>query len=223
MPTDTSDDWPDAPLLIVDDDEAWVAMLTQALRSMGWEDIRSLTDPEHAAAIAREFKPAVILLDLRMATKTGLDVLDDLQEIMPEVPVIMVTCVEDVELTVTCMRKGACHYLIKPLRRDKLREALHTALADESHFGHGQNGEHSLADLAELPQLKEVKDLLIEEALRRTDGTLREAADMLGITPQAICNRRRRAADAEDALRPMLPSSEVEAEEAVPHERASPN
>lgn len=199
MPHSKSESWPDAPLLIVDDDEAWVSMLTRALQVMGWNDIRSLTDPEHAAAIAREFRPAVILLDLRMASKTGLEVLDDLQDIMPDVPVIIVTAIEDVELTVTCMRRGACHYLIKPLRREKLREVLRLALSERGNGRKLRADGYDISDLAKLPQLKEVRDLLIEEALRRTDGTLREAANMLGITPQAICNRRRRAADAEDA------------------------
>lgn len=44
-----------------------------------------------------------------------------------------------------------------------------------------------------LPTLKEVPEILIEEAVRRSDGNLSAAASLLGITSQAICNRRRRA------------------------------
>lgn len=198
MPTAHKEHWPDAPFMVIDNDQSWAAALTEALQRMGWKDIRHLTDPQHASAIAREFRPAIIMLDLRIGGKNGLDLLEDLRLNLSQVPVIIATNIKDVELAVSCMQRGACHYLVKPLCQDQLIAALNIALTDRECRHNSPHDGAEITDLSELPSLNEVKDLLIEEALRRSDGTLRDAADMLGVTPQAICNRRRRAAEAED-------------------------
>lgn len=197
-----SPSWPDQPAFIIDDDVQWIAMIECALHSMGWRKVRALSDPFFASRLAVEFRPAVILLDLNMATKTGIQVLEDLQNDAPEVPVVMVTGVDDVDQVVSCLRRGASDYLVKPPTRQRLREALRSAI-DGKHVQHvngDQHGTHGegdfrtmLTDVADLPAIRDVPEILIDEALRRSGGVLKDAASMLGISSQAICNRRRRA------------------------------
>ncbi|MFW5882305.1 MAG: response regulator [Planctomycetota bacterium] len=195
MPNDTSSEspWPNKPVMIIDDDAHWVELMQRALRSMGWRQVRGLSDPRQAIGLAREFKPAVILLDLRMRERDGMDLLSELSSELPAIPVIMVTAVEQVDQAVACMQHGAHDYLTKPVRKERLRQALVDALEERNKGGGTGDPDEVFAQLRELPQLREAPDLLIREALRRSNGVLRRAAEMLGVTPQAICNRRRRS------------------------------
>lgn len=188
--------WPDRPLFVVDDDVQWLTVLTQALRSLGWHRVRTLSDPSYAMQLAGEFRPAAVLLDLVMAEKDGRQVLRELRADQPDLPIIVVTGVEKVEAAVACMRDGASEYLTKPLTRERLEAALRAAVIEDQQVG--VNGEapdfrEVLGELDELPKVKEVPDILIEEALRRSKGVVKDAAAMIGISAQAICNRRRRA------------------------------
>ena len=54
-----------------------------------------------------------------------------------------------------------------------------------------------ISGLDQLPNVKEVPDMLVEEALRRSHGVVKDAAQMIGISAQAICNRKRRSFDKE--------------------------
>ena len=189
--TPNADRWPDSPLFIVDDDVQWLGVLTQALKSLGWHRVRTLADPSYAMQLAGEFRPAVVLLDEMMAEKDGRQVLRELRADQPDLPIIVITGVDDIDAAVVCMREGASDYLTKPLSRERLEAALSRAVLDEHQPSEGEGTDFRavLGDLEDLPNIKEVPDLLIEEALRRSKGVVKDAAAMLGISAQAICNR----------------------------------
>ncbi|MFW5846375.1 MAG: response regulator, partial [Planctomycetota bacterium] len=159
------------PVLVIDDDEAWLKILDTALKKQGWSDIRCLSDPTHALHLAREFHPGLVILDLNMAQRDGRDLLRAFSEELPDLPVIVVTGVDDLDEAVACLRRGAVDYCTKPLQRERFeaacrraREARNAQQADHEDLG------DALPHVQELPDLKEVPDLLIEEALRRSDG-----------------------------------------------------
>lgn len=196
--TPNAEPWPDRPLFIVDDDVQWLSVLTQALKSLGWHRVRTLADPSYAMQLAGEFRPAIVLLDLVMAEKDGRQVLRELRSDQPDLPIIVVTGIDAVDAAVVCMREGASDYLTKPLSRERLEKALRNAVLKQEASTHaeGTDFREVLGELDELPNIKQVPDMLIEEALRRSKGVVKDAAQMLGISAQAICNRKRRARDA---------------------------
>jgi len=61
-----------------------------------------------------------ILLDIIMPYISGEELLLELQENFPEVPVIIITGVDEVETAVECMKKGAWHYMVKPVEKSHL-------------------------------------------------------------------------------------------------------
>ena len=187
--------WPDKPLFIVDDDVQWLTVVQQALKSMGWRRITTLSEPLYTVQLAHEFKPAAVLLDLVMSEKSGRQVLRELRESFPDLPIIIVTAKEGADEAVGCMRDGATDYLVKPLNRSQLKKALErNILGPDSEKEYSQmNFSELLSVLETLPSLKEAPDLLIQEAMHRTDGVVKEAAKLLGVSAQAICNRRRRS------------------------------
>jgi DNA-binding NarL/FixJ family response regulator len=80
------------------------------------------------AAIARE-KPDVVLLDVRMPKKSGLDVLRALQSGGPAPPVILLTTFDDDEVLLAGVRAGARGYLLKDVSLEQLTEAIRTVAA----------------------------------------------------------------------------------------------
>jgi DNA-binding NtrC family response regulator len=77
---------------------------------------------------ARDGRPDVILLDLRLPDQSGLDVLKQLRQIDARIPVILVTVVRSADSAIEAMRQGAYDYLLKPLDLQKLDRVIGEAL-----------------------------------------------------------------------------------------------
>ncbi len=77
---------------------------------------------------ARDGRPDVILLDLRLPDQSGLDVLKQLRQIDARIPVVLVTVARSADAAIEAMRQGAYDYLLKPLDLQKLDRVLGEAL-----------------------------------------------------------------------------------------------
>jgi two-component system response regulator MtrA len=105
-------------VLVVDDDAALAEMLTIVLNSEGFEP-RVCPTGEKAMAAVREFRPDVVLLDLMLPGKDGIDVC---REIRAEsgVPIIMLTAKNDTIDVVVGLESGADDYVVKPFKPKEL-------------------------------------------------------------------------------------------------------
>ncbi|HYO32429.1 MAG TPA: MtrAB system response regulator MtrA [Nocardioidaceae bacterium] len=105
-------------VLVVDDDSSLSEMLTIVLRSEGFES-RVCPTGDRAMAAVREFRPDVVLLDLMLPGKDGVDVC---REIRAEsgVPIIMLTAKSDTVDIVVGLESGADDYVIKPFKPKEL-------------------------------------------------------------------------------------------------------
>ena len=77
---------------------------------------------------AADVRPDVILLDLRLPDKSGLDVLRQLRQIDARIPVVLVTVVRSADSAIEATRQGAYDYLLKPLDPQKLDRVITEAL-----------------------------------------------------------------------------------------------
>src|SRR5262245_6809015 len=117
-----------ANLLLIDDDPH---LLPDQLRQV-------FPAPAHRVEIAprgsegleraRDGRPDVILLDLRLPDQSGLDVLKQLRRMDARIPVVLVTVVRSAEAAIEAMRQGAYDYLLKPLDMQKLDRVIGEAL-----------------------------------------------------------------------------------------------
>src|SRR6516165_7141155 len=73
-------------------------------------------------------RPDVILLDLRLPDRSGLDVLRQLRQIDARIPVVLVTVVRSADSAIEATRQGAYDYLLKPLNPQKLDRVIGEAL-----------------------------------------------------------------------------------------------
>jgi two-component system response regulator MtrA len=105
-------------VLVVDDDAALAEMLTIVLRQEGF-DTRMVTRGDEALDAFRDYKPDVVLLDLMLPGKDGIDVC---KEIRAEsgVPIVMLTAKGDTVDVVVGLESGADDYVVKPFKPKEL-------------------------------------------------------------------------------------------------------
>src|SRR5678815_3689014 len=101
-------------ILIVDDDPSLTEALTGLLRHKGF-DVSSAATGAAALDHAEHRQTELVLLDLRLGTESGLDILPRLKALRPEMSVIVLTAVGTIETAVEAMRLGADNFVIKPL------------------------------------------------------------------------------------------------------------
>ena len=108
------------PILIVDDDELVAETYSTILEGAGWLDRRVITDPRRVLESVREHPPATILLDLHMPHIDGRELLESIAAERPEVPVIILTLEDRVDVAVECMKIGAFDFMTKPVDENRL-------------------------------------------------------------------------------------------------------
>jgi len=110
-------------IYIIDDDELIVSMLSRVLKSNGYE-VRSATSADGIVSKIKTWSPAVVLLDIRIADHSGIDVLTEI--VKQELPsqVVMLTADDTAETAVKAMKLGAADYLTKPFNVDEVKIVL---------------------------------------------------------------------------------------------------
>ncbi|MBC9735421.1 MtrAB system response regulator MtrA [Nocardioides marmotae] len=105
-------------VLVVDDDAALAEMLTIVLRQEGF-DSRMVNRGDQALAAFREYRPDLVLLDLMLPGRDGIDVC---KEIRAEsgVPIVMLTAKGDTVDVVVGLESGADDYVVKPFKPKEL-------------------------------------------------------------------------------------------------------
>ena len=118
---------PDLPTMLVVDDEEGPRL---SLRMVFKNDFRvhTVENGDQAVEFARHNPVHVCILDIRMAGRSGIEVLRNLKEIDPHMEILMLTAYETIETARQSLRLGACDYLGKPFDLPTIREAVARAL-----------------------------------------------------------------------------------------------
>ena len=114
-------------ILVVDDDENLRKLVELQLRSDGFDVGMAATGGE-ATKVCAEKLPGAVVLDLLLPDKSGKDVLAELHERYPTLPIIILTALRDVADAVDCMRLGATDYLQKPFDKTRLVTSVRNAV-----------------------------------------------------------------------------------------------
>lgn len=91
--------------------------------------IGAYTNAEDAERIIAAFHPDVILMDIDMPGKNGIDAVSDIHKAFPNLPVIMLTVFEDEERVFRSLRNGALGYILKSTEPEKLLHAVTEVMA----------------------------------------------------------------------------------------------
>ncbi|MBU0985786.1 MAG: sigma-54 dependent transcriptional regulator [Proteobacteria bacterium] len=114
-------------ILIVDDEQIALESVRRILRRRGFRDVEVCDNGEEAIGHIMENDFDLVLLDIVMPGKDGLDVLKTTKPHKPLTEFIIITAVEDVATSVKALRLGAYDYLIKPLDPERLILSLNQA------------------------------------------------------------------------------------------------
>ena len=119
-------------VLAVDDESHFLSAIRFVLSRFGITDCSTCSDGRQVIAELKKRKYDAVLLDMSMPFITGKELLPRILDENPDMPVIMITAVNEVETAVSCIKAGAFDYLVKPLDEERLAMTLSNAfdLAD---------------------------------------------------------------------------------------------
>ncbi len=120
--------FPDSPVMIIDDEDHVLKSLSSTLRSYGINNIVAVNDSRDAMHRLDQSEVEVILLDLTMPYLSGDELLGHIQDSHPQIPVIVVTGMNDLSKAVECMRSGAFDYMVKAVEESRLISGVKRAV-----------------------------------------------------------------------------------------------
>jgi len=164
--------------LIVEDDQRFRERLARALvaRGLDVEEAESLAAAREA--MARRL-PARVLLDLRLGEAWSLDFITELRQRHPEVAVVVLTGYGSIATALEAVRRGARHYLTKPVEVDQILAALEDGGAES------EPRPPSPADARPM-SLGRLEWEHINRVLIECDGNVSEAARVLGLHRRSL-------------------------------------
>ncbi|NTW83835.1 MAG: sigma-54-dependent Fis family transcriptional regulator, partial [Chlorobiaceae bacterium] len=116
-------------VLVADDSSVIRTLISHLLKRLGY-NVLTVENGEQCIESIEQNQIDVVLLDLNMPVKSGLEVLAYLQEKSFVFPVIIITAMEDISQAVKCIKLGAYEYLTKPVDKQRLEILLRNALAE---------------------------------------------------------------------------------------------
>ncbi len=162
------------PLLIVDDDATFARVLARALSSRGFEVITA-TNADEARALTRRHHPRYCVLDLKLGDENCLRLIPELQSLVPDMRVLLLTGYASIATAVEAIKRGAHDYLAKPVDADAVVRAL---LDGDSSSG----GDDEVIDAPDVPlALRRLEWEHIQRVLTECDGNISETARRLGM------------------------------------------
>ncbi|MFZ5426416.1 MAG: sensor histidine kinase [Thermodesulfobacteriota bacterium] len=112
--------------LLIDDERDFVQLLAARLEARDFPVAAAYDGSEGIGAMERE-TPKVVVLDVNLPDRSGLEVLGEIKERWPLVQVVMLTGQSDVSTAVSGMKLGAMDYLVKPVDIDRLARVIDKA------------------------------------------------------------------------------------------------
>jgi two-component system response regulator AtoC len=111
-------------LVVIDDDKSFRSYLTTLLEAIGYRVTCFASGEEAVEALQGGLEPSMIILDIIMERLSGIEVLKKVRTIREDLPIIMLTGVDQTQTIVEAMRFGASDYLVKPFETEELEIAI---------------------------------------------------------------------------------------------------
>jgi DNA-binding NtrC family response regulator len=113
-------------IYIVDDEESIRQGVSYSLQEK--YQVKTFATAEESLEALKHETPDLILLDIRLPGMNGLEALEKIKALHPEIFVLMLTAYDEIDTVISAMKHGAYDYIIKPLHIDSLRASVKNAL-----------------------------------------------------------------------------------------------
>jgi DNA-binding NtrC family response regulator len=161
-------------ILVIDDEEVMRDVLSSLLGQAGYEVVLA-QDGLAGLALARQRDFDAVVLDLMLPEMSGLDVLEELKRIDPDLVVLMITAYASLETAITAMRRGAFDYVAKPFKHEEVLHILHNGLRQRRLQQENRQLRTALADQGQFteivgksPRMLEIFRLITQAAPSRS-------------------------------------------------------
>jgi DNA-binding NtrC family response regulator len=114
-------------VLVVDDEPAVRMLTVRWLESKGMR-VRGTTSADDAIRMLQSEEAGVVVCDVQMPGHDGVWLAGQIRRRFPDTAIVMATGGYDLDAAVACIRLGVCDYLTKPFGRDRLVEAVSSAM-----------------------------------------------------------------------------------------------
>lgn len=162
-------------ILLIEDDDSFRITVAQALQSRGYRISEARSGAEALALLDRSGAPDGILLDMRLGSRHGMDLIALLRSRCPEARLVVLTGYGSIPESMKSLRLGADDYLLKPAGIPSLLAALH-----------GRENREIPATADPPPSLARVEWEHIQRILHDCDGNISRAAKRLGIDRRTL-------------------------------------
>jgi two-component system response regulator FlrC len=116
-----------AQILIVDDEEQMLLAMEAVLQGLGHQ-VTKARDGKEALAIIERSRPELVISDMRMPEMTGLELLKNIHQKEPQLPVVMITAYGTISQAVEAMHAGAFDFITKPFSAEDLERVTSRVL-----------------------------------------------------------------------------------------------
>jgi len=127
-------------IIIADDEFSVRSMIRMVLKSINGEIVGEAKNGQEAVEQFREKKPDLLLLDINMPVKNGLDALKEIIADFPDAFVIMLTSISDMETVEKCLDLGAINYIIKDTPIPEMKKIIKETWDTFEREGENSNG-----------------------------------------------------------------------------------
>lgn len=123
-----SDNYPRHPILLVDDEDSWLASFKTTLRSKGIGNVVTENDSSKLLSILASQRFCAVAIDLMMPKLSGEELIPQIVTQHPNIPILVISGLNQVKSAVNCMRLGAFDFIVKTEERDTLIAAVRHAI-----------------------------------------------------------------------------------------------
>jgi len=116
-------------ILIVDDEAVVRESLRDSFKDM--HHVTAVETGEEALELVKKQDFDILIVDVRLPGKSGLEVVKEVREIRPYIKSIVITAYASVEMSVQAMKQGAVDFLVKPVRIDALEKLINENLLEK--------------------------------------------------------------------------------------------
>ena len=164
-------------ILVVDDEEYICEVIKELLSNEGYQ-IQTMCDPQKAIEFIKDQPVDLVLTDLIMGKKSGVDVLNQTMKFHPDAIVILMTGHPTIENAVAVLKSGAYDYLVKPFSMDTLKAVIKRGLEKQRLYRENINLKEtvSLYKISEAMgstiRLDFLLNLILETAIKELDADM---------------------------------------------------
>eukprot|EP01116_Phalansterium_solitarium_P022092 TRINITY_DN716_c0_g2_i3.p1 TRINITY_DN716_c0_g2~~TRINITY_DN716_c0_g2_i3.p1 ORF type:complete len:604 (-),score=126.73 TRINITY_DN716_c0_g2_i3:81-1892(-) len=111
----------DYRVLIVDDEATTLAIARKLFQRLGYSYVKTVSNGQAALEELQNGRFNLLMSDIHMPRMNGFELLQETRKVDRDIPVFMMSSTEDLDLVYRCLKQGADHYVLKPLKEEQLK------------------------------------------------------------------------------------------------------